>query len=196
MREFAKKLVREKKRELTDGKAWPESSSGDILSRFLSSGHSDENFVTDIVISFILAAKDTTLAALMWFFWLLSKNPRVEREVVREIREKPEALVYDEVKEMVYTHTALWESMRLYAPVPMDTEEAADDDVLSDGMVVKKRTMVTYHVYAMGRVENIWGGDWAEFRPERWLERVEEVEGESGGKWSFVGRDAFSYPVF
>ncbi|XP_061354015.1 cytochrome P450 94A1-like [Gastrolobium bilobum] len=187
VREFAKNIVREKKRELKE-KASLESV--DMLSRFLSSGHSDEDFVTDIVISFILAGKDTTSAALTWFFWLLSKNPRVENEVVKEIGEKSEEPVYDEVKDMVYTHAALCESMRLYPPVPIDTKEAVVDDVLPDGTVVKKGTMVSYHVYAMGRMESVWGNDWAEFRPERWLEKVDS------GKWSFVGRDPYSYPVF
>ncbi|KAK7395962.1 hypothetical protein VNO78_16604 [Psophocarpus tetragonolobus] len=187
VKEFAKKIVREKKKELKEKETL---ESEDMLSRFLSSGHSDEEFVTDIVISFILAGKDTTSAALTWFFWLVSKNPRVEKEIVKEIMEKSEAPVYDEVKDMVYTHAALCESMRLYPPVPTDTKEAVDDDVLPDGTVVKKGTRVTYHVYAMGRLESIWGEDWGEFKPERWLEKVET------GKWKFLARDSFTYPVF
>ncbi|KAL9331835.1 hypothetical protein ACSQ67_001445 [Phaseolus vulgaris] len=172
--EFAKNIVREKKKELKEKEVL---ESVDMLSRFLSSGHSDEDFVTDIVISFILAGKDTTSAALTWFFWLLSKNPRVEKEIVKEIMEKSEAPV------VVREHEAV-------PPVPMDTKEAADDDVLPDGTVVKKGTLVTYHVYAMGRLESIWGEDWAEFKPERWLQKVESE------KWKFVGKDSFTYPVF
>ncbi|KAI4349424.1 hypothetical protein L6164_010014 [Bauhinia variegata] len=194
VREFAKNIVGEKKHELQK-KASLESA--DMLSRFLNSGHSDEDFLADIVISFILAGKDTTSAALTWFFWLLLKNPRVEKEVLKEIREKSEAPVYDEVKDMVYTHAALSESMRLYPPVPLDTKEAVDDDVLPDGTVVKKGMRVTYHVYAMGRLENLWGPDWAEFRPERWLDRVATTDSNEGKwGWSFVARDSFSYPVF
>ncbi|MQI72169.1 cytochrome P450, partial [Escherichia coli] len=59
--EFAKKIVREKKKELEEKSSL---ESVDMLSRFLNSGHSDEEFVKDIVISFILAGKDTTSAAL------------------------------------------------------------------------------------------------------------------------------------
>ncbi|XP_058737966.1 cytochrome P450 94A1-like [Vicia villosa] len=188
VREFAKNIVREKKRELEETSLL---QTEDMLSRFLSSGHSEEEFVTDMVISFILAGKDTTSAALTWFFWLLWKNPRVEEEIVKEVSKKSESLVYDEVKEMVYTHAALSESMRLYPPVPTDSKEAVKDDVLPDGRFVKKGMIVTYHVYAMGRMKSLWGDDWAEFRPERWLER-DEVN----GKWIFVGRDLYSYPVF
>ncbi|KAI7991882.1 Cytochrome P450 94A2 [Camellia lanceoleosa] len=111
--------------------------SVDLLSRFLSSGHSDENFVTDIVISFILAGRDTTSAALTWFFWLISRHPDVENEIPKEIDEESEAASFEEVKNMVYTHASLSESMRLYPLVPVDRKEAVDD-VLPDGTVIKK----------------------------------------------------------
>ncbi|XP_028807975.1 cytochrome P450 94A1-like [Neltuma alba] len=190
VREFAKNIIREKKRELAKGASL---ESADMLSRFLSSGHSDEEFVADIVISFILAGKDTTSAALTWFFWLLSKNPEVEKKIVNEAREKSESPLYDEVKDMIYTHAALSESMRLYPPVPMDAKEVMADDVLPDGTMVRKGMMVTYHVYAMGRMEKLWGDDWAEYKPERWLEREGNGDAET---WRYVARDSYSYPVF
>jgi fatty acid omega-hydroxylase len=187
VRGLATRIVREKKKELIEKS---ELESLDILSRFLNSGHSDEAFVVDVVISFILAGRDTTSAALTWFFWLLSKHNHVENEIIKEITGKSETVSYDEVKGMVYTHAALCESMRLYPPVPLDSKEVGHDDVLPDGTLVEKGWRVTYHVYAMGRSEKIWGPDWAEFRPERWLRWVED------GKWSFVGMDPYSYPVF
>lgn len=69
----------------------------------MNSGHLDENVITDIVISFILAGRDTTSAALIWLFWLVSKSPDVETEILKEINEKSEAPIYEEVKDMVYT---------------------------------------------------------------------------------------------
>ncbi|XP_028765511.1 cytochrome P450 94A2-like [Neltuma alba] len=192
VRDLATRIVREKKQELREKASL---DSVDLLSRFLNSGISDEDFVTDIVISFILAGRDTTSAALTWFFWLLRKHPNVEKEIIKEIKQKSDAHVYDEVKDMVYTHAALCESMRLYPPVPVDTKEAAIDDVLPDGTFVKKGTRVAYHVYAMGRSEKLWGSDWAEFRPERWLKVVEGPDAE-GTKWKFVSTDPFTYPVF
>ncbi|KAJ6730862.1 CYTOCHROME P450 94A2-LIKE [Salix viminalis] len=85
LRKFAKNIIKEKKQELSKNSSL---ESVDLLSRFLSSGHSDEDFVTDIVISFILAGRDTTSAALTWYFWLLSQNQEVEKEVLREIKEQ------------------------------------------------------------------------------------------------------------
>ncbi|KAF3436192.1 hypothetical protein FNV43_RR23284 [Rhamnella rubrinervis] len=192
VRNFATNIVREKKKELFEKSSL---ESVDLLSRFLSSGHNDEKFVTDIVISFILAGRDTTSAALTWFFWLVSNNPRVEGEILKEINKKSEkyetSSAYNEVKDMVYTHAALCESMRLYPPVPADTKEAAIDDVLPEGTVVRKGDKVTYHPYAMGRLETLWGNDWEEYTPERWLEMEDE-----SNKWRFVGRDTYTYPVF
>lgn len=190
IRDFAKEIIREKKQELEHKSSL---ESVDLLSRFLSSGHSDEDFVTDIVISFILAGRDTTSAALTWFFWLLADHPEVESEILREINERSEAVsAYDEVRDMVYTHASICESMRLYPPVPTDSKEALSDDVLPDGTVVKKGMRVAYHPYAMGRVEKVWGKDWAQFSPLRWLERAAD----GGEKWSFVHKDSFTYPVF
>nr|DAD36695.1 TPA_asm: hypothetical protein HUJ06_007336 [Nelumbo nucifera] len=188
VREFAQNIVREKTRELEQKSSL---ETVDLLSRILSSGHLDEKFVTDMVISFILAGRDTTSAALTWFFWLVSNDSHVEEEILKEIRDKPEISVYDEAKDMVYIQASLCESMRLYPPVPSDTKEAAMDDVLPDGTIVRKGTRVIYLPYAMGRMEGLWGSDWREFKPERWLERDELT-----GKWSFMNRDPYTYPVF
>ncbi|KAK7842539.1 cytochrome p450 94a1 [Quercus suber] len=78
---------------------------------------------------------------------------KIESEILKEIKEKSEEPVYDEVKDMVYTHASLSESMRLYPPVPLDSKEAVNKDVLPGGTVVKKGIRVTYFPYAMGRLE-------------------------------------------
>ncbi|XP_044480585.1 cytochrome P450 94A2-like [Mangifera indica] len=182
VKEFSKNIIKEKKQN-------PDESM-DLLTRFLSAGKYDDDFVTDIVISFTLAGRDTTSAALTWFFMLISKHPEAEKEILNEIKEKSDTPVYEDIKDMVYTHASLCESMRFYPPVPVDSKVAENDDVLPDGTIVKKGMRVAYHPYAMGRMEKLWGKDWSEFKPERWLKREED------GSWSFVGRDSYKYPVF
>jgi fatty acid omega-hydroxylase len=193
VREFAKKIVREKKLELEQNSSL---DSVDLLSRFLTSGHADEDFVTDIVISFIIAGRDTTSAALTWFFWLLDKNLNVENLILNELTEltaqNSDLSMFEEAKDMVYTHAAVSEAIRLYPPVPVDSKVAMIDDVLPDGTPVKKGTPVTYHPYAMGRMKSIWGSDVDEFKPERWLER----DGSEEGKWNFVSRDPYTFTAF
>uniref|UniRef100_A0A803LFF9 Cytochrome P450 n=1 Tax=Chenopodium quinoa TaxID=63459 RepID=A0A803LFF9_CHEQI len=204
IRGFANSIARQKEQKMfQNSQELCSAESDDLLSRFLKSGHSDEKFVTDIVISFILAGRDTTSAALTWLFWLLHKNKHVEDEILREIskgrgkhKNKTEHVsVFDQVKEMVYTNAAVCESMRLYPPVPVDVKEAAANDLLPDGTPVKKGMWVGYIPYVMGRMESIWGPNWAEYKPERWLE-AEDADNSGKGKWKFVTKDPYSYPVF
>lgn len=44
-----------------------------------------------------------------------------------------------------------------------------EDDVFPDGTILKKGTKIIYAIYAMGRMEAIWGKDCREFKPERWM---------------------------
>jgi len=65
VRGLATRIIREKRKELKEKAAL---ESMDLLSRFLSSNYLNESYVVDVVISFILAGRDTTSAALTWFF--------------------------------------------------------------------------------------------------------------------------------
>lgn len=150
----------------------------EFLSRLLEdASHSDE-FIRDILISFVIAGGDTTPSALTWFFWVLSSKPEaVEkiREEIKLIRSRhgdydSEVLTLDELREMAYLHAAVSESMRLHPPAPLIARECKEDDELPDGTRVKKGWSVMYSAYSMGRAKAIWGQDWGEFRPERWME--------------------------
>ncbi|KAK9747816.1 hypothetical protein RND81_02G015900 [Saponaria officinalis] len=204
VREFARSIIRQRKQRTK-----PSIETEDLLSRFLNNGQFEEENVIDIVIAFILGGRDTTSTALTWFFWVLQKNHVVEKEILKEVQNRKNGHEGDssyqtgaqtgcssftQVKEMVYTHAALCESMRLYPPVPADTKQAEADDVLPDGTPVRQGMRVSYFPYAMGRLESIWGPHWAEYRPERWLEV--DVDADETNKWRFVPRDGYSYPVF
>lgn len=92
---------------------------------------------------------------------------------------------FNQLREMHYLHAAVHESLRLFPPVQFDSKFSYADDVLPDGTIVAGGTRVTYHPYAMGRMESIWGHDCAEFNPERWLENG-----------VFKQANPFKYPVF
>ncbi|KAF9610736.1 hypothetical protein IFM89_024586 [Coptis chinensis] len=64
VREFAEHIVKEKKQELKEKSSL---ETVDLLSRIMDSGHLDDGLVIDMVISFIVAGRDTTSAALTWF---------------------------------------------------------------------------------------------------------------------------------
>ncbi|KAI3846872.1 hypothetical protein MKX03_008465 [Papaver bracteatum] len=189
IRESIRKIVRQKKHELKE-KSFLEATD-DLISRIVKDHNLDEELVIDIAINFIVGGLDTISAALTWFFWLVSSNPEVGIEILKEIKQTAEEPGYDDLKDMVYIHASLCETMRLYPPVPVESKEAASDDILPDGTIIKKGMMVLYSSYAMGRMQNLWGPDWNEFKPGRWLERKNVT-----GKLSFVGKDPYTYPVF
>ncbi|CAL5435283.1 unnamed protein product [Camellia sinensis] len=185
--EFADKIIKSRMEERA------EKRDEDLLSRFIGTDDNSAEFLRDIVISFILAGRDTTSSALTWFFWLLSSRLEIQKKILQELeavrtrnaKRTGETYSFDELREMGYLHAAISEAMRLYPPVPVDTKACKDDDVLPDGTIVKKDWFVTYHTYAMGRMESIWGSDCREFKPERWIENG-TVKQES----------PFRYPVF
>jgi len=167
------------------------SDEEDLLSRFIRTQECSPEFLRDVVISFILAGRDTTSSALTWFFWILSSRPHVRRkirdeiETVRSATRCAGAFGYEELKEMHYLHAALTETMRLYPPVPVDSKKCLDDDVLPDGTRIGKGWFISYHTYAMGRMESVWGKDCTEYNPERWLENG-----------VFRAESPFRFPVF
>ncbi|KAL6181791.1 hypothetical protein ACLB2K_048440 [Fragaria x ananassa] len=175
------------------------SCGSDLLSRLLLAGH-DEKVVRDMVISFILAGRDTTPSAMTWLFWLLSKHPSVQHKIVNEVAEVlnndtsssiesgTAALGFEELQEMKYLKACLCESMRLYPPVPWDSKHAEAGTVLPDGTWVGKGDRVTYFPYGMGRMEELWGKDRFEFKPDRWF------SDESGRVMKMVS--PYKFPVF
>lgn len=182
------------KRKRLDEDDGEEKSGSDLLSRLLMARHSDE-VVRDMVISFIMAGRDTTSAAMTWLFWLLSENRSVEKMIVDEVEQVLDngrscALDYEGLQKMKFLKACLCESMRLYPPVPWDSKHAGNDDVLPDGTCVKKGDRVTYFPYGMGRMKELWGKDRFEFKPDRWFD-------ENGDNNSVLKPvDPFKYPVF
>ncbi|OEL32325.1 Cytochrome P450 94A1 [Dichanthelium oligosanthes] len=150
---FADRIVQSRREEM----ARAGFEKHDLLSRFMAS--QDEAFseskgaLRNAVISFLFAGRESTSSALAWFFWLLSSHPDVQRRIRDEI-----------------AGAAITESMRLYPPVPMNMLHVQADDVLPDGTAVEAGWFVGYNLYAMGRMESVWGEDAREYRPERWLD--------------------------
>ncbi|KAL4650220.1 hypothetical protein ACB092_01G071300 [Castanea dentata] len=156
----------------------PSCLKKDLLSRFMSNEENSPKFLRDVVISFILAGRDTTSSSLSWFFWLLSSHPKVEQNILKELetirvryrKNIGETYSYDELHDMHYLHAAISEALRLYPPVPTDTKTCLNDDIMPDGTFVGKGWEVSYQIYGMGRMESIWGKNCFEFLPERWIE--------------------------
>ncbi|KAL6595581.1 hypothetical protein ACP70R_047921 [Stipagrostis hirtigluma subsp. patula] len=165
------------------------ADSHDLLSRFMASAGdvADDKYLRDIVVSFLLAGRDTVSSALTTLFMLLSKNPAVAAAMRAELPGGGAPVTYEHLKGLHYTHAVLYENMRLFPPVQFDSKFCAAADVLPDGTYVSGGARVMYHPYAMGRMPSIWGADHGAFRPDRWL---------TGPGGSFAPESLYRYPVF
>ncbi|CAM8959176.1 unnamed protein product [Rhodiola kirilowii] len=188
--DFVYQLIRYKREQLKDENLDGISHRGkeDILSRFLIESKKDpenmtDKYLRDITLNFIIAGRDTSANSLTWFFYMLCKHPSAQDKVVNEVREVTnikdcrtsfngfcDQLTEHALDRMHYLHAALTETMRLYPAVPLDGKTALENDVLPDGLIIKKGDGLNYTPYLMGRMSYIWGEDAEEFRLERWVE--------------------------
>ncbi|OAY64572.1 alkane hydroxylase MAH1-like [Ananas comosus] len=192
---FIAKTVAEKKK--AHEKRESDEQESDLLSAYMEekehdspSASDDERFLRDTAMNFMLAGRDTTGSGLSWFFWLLSKNPRVEEKILQELNtisapRKGELAVFDseELGKLVYLHAALCESLRLFPPVHLEHKGVLERDILPSGIEVNPSMKILVSMYAMARREEVWGKDCMEFRPERWISEEGKVRYEPSYKF-------------
>lgn len=136
----------------------------------------DDAFMRDMVLNFLIAGRDTTAQATTWCIYLICQHQEVEEKILEEANAicGDADPTFEQVKRMKYVQAVINEGLRLYPSVPLNDKLVKHDDTLPDGTFLPKGTVVRYNSYGMGRNEDIWGADAADFRPQRWLE-MEEV---------------------
>lgn len=90
----------------------------------------DPKYLKDIILSFIIAGKDTTASTLSWFFYMMCKHPHIQEKIVEEVRisakliegssidEIAKSITEETLDKMQFLHAALSETLRLYPAVP------------------------------------------------------------------------------
>ncbi|XP_055831088.1 cytochrome P450 94A2-like [Solanum dulcamara] len=89
LREYVKKRIagKIKKHSLSI-----DEEGGDFFDRYIKRAFKynnvvDEKLIIDTGIKIILDGDDTLFSALVWFFWIVSSHPDVEKEIVKEIEQ-------------------------------------------------------------------------------------------------------------
>ncbi|XP_073111157.1 noroxomaritidine synthase 2-like [Elaeis guineensis] len=203
MDQFITQRIAEKKEERNKSRSHEEAPR-DLLSSYINdcdvlhvvdmeNPMELDKFLRDTAMTFMTAGRDTTGTALTWFFWLLSKNPLVELKILEELKSlrkqrscSDPMTVFDaeELKKLVYLHAALCESLRLYPPVPFEHKGVLQPEVLPSGHKAQPGTKILFVLYAMGRMEGVWGKDCLEFKPERWISEKGKLRHEPSYKFS------------
>ncbi|XP_045812564.1 alkane hydroxylase MAH1-like [Trifolium pratense] len=178
--EFIYASIESKREELRKG--INNDEMGDLLTAFMKKEKEsqvivhDDKFLRDAAFNLFVAGRDTITSALTWLFYLVATHPLVETKILEEIKEKfgsinniENKIGVDDVKKLVYLQGAICEAIRLFPPIPFERKQAIEGDILPSGHVVNPNTIILFSLYSMGRLEETWGKDCLEFKPERWI---------------------------
>lgn len=183
--DFIYKCIAKKREEMKQGSIKHQIGL-DLLTLYMDDGQSlnvksaSDKFLRDTILNFLIAGRDTTSTALAWFFYLLSKNPRVESKIREELHMLETIHDYPKLN---YVHGALCEALRLYPPVAFEQKASIEPDILPSGHQVDPNTQIIINLYAMGRMKAIWGDDCNEFKPERWISERGNIRHEPSYKF-------------
>ncbi|KAF9360361.1 hypothetical protein BGX26_009713 [Mortierella sp. AD094] len=147
--------------------------------------HLSDDFLVDIIINFMGAARDTTSHALTWMLYMIYRDGADENIAKTLIQEVDNILgesdpTYDTYKKQKYTEACFNEALRIFPPLPRNLRYCVKDDILPDGTKINAGEWVGWSSYVMGRSESLWGPDAKEFKPSRWI----NSEKPSRGKFS------------
>ncbi|OAY46521.1 alkane hydroxylase MAH1 [Manihot esculenta] len=183
-------IIRKREQSDQNCKEQTEGEYFDLLTYFFAEGDEfaaaaakggihlkSSKFLRDMATSLLVAGRDTVGASLVWLFWLVGTHPSVEKKILEEIKstlgektdEKWRVFSIEEVRKLVYLHAVICEVLRLYPSIPFQHKVSIEKDILPSGHRVPKNMRILFSFYSMGRMEEIWGKDCLEFKPERWI---------------------------
>ncbi|KAL1399046.1 hypothetical protein pipiens_008518 [Culex pipiens pipiens] len=117
----------------------------------------------------IVAGNDTSALTVASCCLFLAMYPtiqdKVHSEIVQIFPSKHSPINADDLKQLVYLEMVIKETLRL-CPVAPNIAREALQDVLVDGTVVPKGTILLMSFYALHRRNDIWGDASEEFNPE------------------------------
>mmetsp|Transcript_1973 Transcript_1973/g.3078 ORF Transcript_1973/g.3078 Transcript_1973/m.3078 type:complete len:528 (-) Transcript_1973:591-2174(-) len=125
----------------------------------------------DLVISMVVAGRDTTAAALTWTVYELTKHPAAVQRIREEVDQvcRGRELSFELVHKLPYTHAVVMESLRLHPPVPDTFRFSKNADVLPDGTRIPAGVLVMYSINSINNSEKVWK-DPETFNPNRFFD--------------------------
>jgi len=184
-------LDRESRRMISSARSDPQlDKRKDLLALFLQEEARDQRsnglasaagtsstmtseWLRDVVLNFIIAGRDTTACTLSWMFYILATNAEIQQKLQAEIDAKFKWGSVPTIQsvshnELPYLNGVLYETLRLYPPVPNNGKGVVNDAVLPSGERIPAGSHVTYLTYAMGRDEKLYPEPEV-VKPERWI---------------------------
>ncbi|ODV80418.1 cytochrome P450 [Suhomyces tanzawaensis NRRL Y-17324] len=182
---FAKHYV-DKALQLSPQQLDEVSKSGYVFLYELVKQTRNPTVLQDQLLNILVAGRDTTAGLLSFVFYELARNPEVfeklKQEVYSTFGEGDDAnidgITFESLKKCEYLKQVINECLRLYPSVPNNFRVATKDTTLPLGggedekspIFISKGQTVAYSIFTTHRLEEYYGKDAREFRPERWTE--------------------------
>mmetsp|Transcript_43302 Transcript_43302/g.79256 ORF Transcript_43302/g.79256 Transcript_43302/m.79256 type:complete len:536 (-) Transcript_43302:98-1705(-) len=161
------------------GKGNGNNGNFDLVSKYIEHAQKENEDISDrdlrdIVVNVMFAGRDTTAYALSWALYELERHPIVKEKLISEVNSvcgtgEEADYSFDTMNKLKYTHCVILEVMRLHPTLPENIRYAVKSDTLPDGTRVPQGAGISLSFYSMGRTEELWGKDAAEFKPERFM---------------------------
>jgi cytochrome P450 len=140
----------------------------------------------DELMTLLVAGQETSAIALAWTCAYLAHNPRAQARAAAEVElalgqgggAPSPALA--RAGRLPFLEACALEALRLSPPAYLVGRCAPRGVVLNNGAVLPPGTTLLVSPYALQRDARRWGASAAEFRPERWLEPLEEAAADEG----------------
>ncbi|KAK5117587.1 hypothetical protein LTR62_005009 [Meristemomyces frigidus] len=157
-------------------------NSGSLLAR-IASQTQDREELRNQTLAILFAGRDTTASLLGWCMLRLSLHPEILhklRQIILQDFDPNEPITFAKIKGCRYLQHFLNEVLRVHPTVPLNGRVATRNTTLPTGggadgkhpIAVRKGQLVGFSVYLMQRRKDLWGEDAAEFKPERWEQKV------------------------
>lgn len=133
-----------------------------------------DQILRDEILFMVLAAHETTAAALAWTFSLLAEHPEERQRVQAELDQVLQGKTpgWDDLSNLPVTRGVLLESMRLYPPAWSLSRTALADDVVG-GFAIPKGSSLMVCPWLTHRDDRFWDQPQA-FRPDRFIGDAED----------------------
>ncbi|KAF9582055.1 hypothetical protein BGW38_000719, partial [Lunasporangiospora selenospora] len=162
---YAAQAIEARRNETEEEKA---NRGRDLLDHFINYVAEDGTMLSpkdlrDVFVNFMVAGRDTTALTLAWQFHYILSQPRVLKNVMKELRivlNGSDDITYELLlNELPYLKSVMHETLRLAVIVPRNAKVVVDDDVLPDGTPVRGGDIIVFSGWCMGRNRRVWGED-------------------------------------
>ncbi|PVG01512.1 cytochrome P450 [Serendipita vermifera] len=142
--------------------------------------------------TFMIAGHETTATSLAWCLYSLSQNKAAQDRLRAELLEafplsehtedEDINITMEQMDALPYLDAVVKETLRFHPATENTFREAQEEDIVPvekpyidkygkerHNIPVKKGDIFMIPIYAINRMEEIWGPDANEFKPERWL---------------------------